>query len=67
METNPFLLTGIYKFAVLDLKIRSICIFVGDSAHVSPFGARGGNGGIHDVDTLAGISRYHLAQQTKRC
>ena len=28
-------------------------IFVGDSAHVvSPFGARGGNGGIHDVDNL---------------
>ncbi|MEQ9330439.1 FAD-dependent oxidoreductase [Thalassobaculum sp.] len=27
--------------------------FVGDSAHVvSPFGARGGNGGIQDVDTL---------------
>lgn len=29
-------------------------IFVGDSAHVvSPFGARGGNGGIQDVDNLA--------------
>jgi 3-(3-hydroxy-phenyl)propionate hydroxylase len=28
-------------------------IFVGDSAHiVSPFGARGGNGGIQDVDNL---------------
>ena len=28
-------------------------IFVGDSAHVvSPFGARGGNGGLHDVDNL---------------
>ena len=28
-------------------------IFVGDSAHVvSPFGARGGNGGMHDVDNL---------------
>ncbi len=29
-------------------------IFVGDSAHiVSPFGARGGNGGIQDVDNLS--------------
>ncbi|MBT7645413.1 MAG: FAD-dependent oxidoreductase [Rhodospirillaceae bacterium] len=28
--------------------------FVGDSAHtVSPFGARGGNGGIQDIDNLA--------------
>ena len=28
-------------------------IFVGDSAHiVSPFGARGGNGGLQDVDSL---------------
>jgi len=28
-------------------------IFVGDAAHVvSPFGARGGNGGIQDVDNL---------------
>jgi 3-(3-hydroxy-phenyl)propionate hydroxylase len=29
-------------------------VFAGDSAHiVSPFGARGGNGGIQDVDNLA--------------
>jgi len=29
-------------------------LFVGDAAHtVSPFGARGGNGGIQDVDNLA--------------
>ena len=29
-------------------------LFVGDSAHVvSPFGARGGNGGIQDVDNLS--------------
>src|SRR5690606_5390865 len=28
-------------------------VFAGDSAHVvSPFGARGGNGGIQDVDNL---------------
>ena len=29
-------------------------IFLGDSAHqVSPFGARGGNGGVQDADNLA--------------
>ena len=29
-------------------------VFVGDSAHqVSPFGARGGNGGVQDADNLA--------------
>ncbi len=46
---------SIYKFkcASLDRMIFDRIIFVGDSAHVvSPFGARGGNGGIHDVDNL---------------
>ena len=29
-------------------------VFLGDSAHqVSPFGARGGNGGVQDADNLA--------------
>ncbi|NNE24815.1 MAG: FAD-dependent oxidoreductase [Rhizobiales bacterium] len=38
-------------------------IFVGDSAHVvSPFGARGGNGGIQDVDNLG----WKLAAVIKR-
>ncbi|MDH3738572.1 MAG: FAD-dependent oxidoreductase, partial [Alphaproteobacteria bacterium] len=36
--------------------------FVGDSAHVvSPFGARGGNGGLQDADNLV----WKLAQVTK--
>ncbi len=46
---------SIYKFkcASLDRMVFDRVIFVGDSAHVvSPFGARGGNGGIHDVDNL---------------
>ena len=46
---------SIYKFkcASLDRMVFDRIIFVGDSAHVvSPFGARGGNGGIHDVDNL---------------
>lgn len=33
--------------------VHNRVIFVGDSAHVvSPFGARGGNGGLQDVDSL---------------
>jgi 3-(3-hydroxy-phenyl)propionate hydroxylase len=37
-------------------------IFCGDSAHVvSPFGARGGNGGLQDVDAL-GWRLAHVAQ-----
>ena len=46
---------SIYKFkcASLERMVFDRIIFVGDSAHVvSPFGARGGNGGIHDVDNL---------------
>ncbi len=46
---------SVYKFkcASLDKMVFDRIIFVGDSAHVvSPFGARGGNGGIHDVDNL---------------
>ena len=46
---------SIYKFkcASLDKLVFDRVIFVGDSAHVvSPFGARGGNGGMHDVDNL---------------
>tara|TARA_R110002049_G_scaffold44333_3_gene129784 strand:+ start:19185 stop:20795 length:1611 start_codon:yes stop_codon:yes gene_type:complete len=46
---------SVYKFrcAKLDRFIHNRVIFVGDSAHVvSPFGARGGNGGIQDVDNL---------------
>ncbi|PWT92893.1 MAG: FAD-dependent oxidoreductase [Proteobacteria bacterium] len=37
----------------IDRFLHDRIIFAGDSAHVvSPFGARGGNGGIHDVDNL---------------
>ena len=57
MKDKPFKLDwmSIYKFscARLDKFVHNRVIFVGDSAHiVSPFGARGGNGGIHDVDNL---------------
>ena len=37
----------------IDRFVHGRVIFAGDSAHVvSPFGARGGNGGIQDVDNL---------------
>jgi 3-(3-hydroxy-phenyl)propionate hydroxylase len=47
--------TSIYTFQCRRLKnfVQGRVIFVGDSAHVvSPFGARGGNGGLQDVDAL---------------
>ena len=54
---KPFSLDwmSVYKFrcAKLERFLHNRVIFVGDSAHVvSPFGARGGNGGIQDVDNL---------------
>jgi 3-(3-hydroxy-phenyl)propionate hydroxylase len=54
---RPFRLdwTSIYTFQCrrLDRFLHGPVIFVGDSAHVvSPFGARGGNGGIQDADNL---------------
>ncbi|MFT7134685.1 FAD-dependent oxidoreductase [Sulfitobacter sp.] len=54
---TPFRLDwmSVYKFrcAKLDRFVHNRVIFVGDSAHVvSPFGARGGNGGVQDVDNL---------------
>ena len=54
---KPFKLdwVSVYKFRCikLDRFVHNRVIFVGDSAHVvSPFGARGGNGGIQDVDNL---------------
>ena len=57
MKGKPFSLDwmSVYKFrcAKIDQFIHGRVIFVGDSAHVvSPFGARGGNGGIHDVDNI---------------
>jgi 3-(3-hydroxy-phenyl)propionate hydroxylase len=46
---------SVYTFQCRRLErfIHGRVIFAGDSAHVvSPFGARGGNGGIQDVDNL---------------
>lgn len=46
---------SVYKFRCAKLKdfVHGRVLFVGDSAHVvSPFGARGGNGGIQDVDNI---------------
>ena len=46
---------SVYRFrcARLNRFVHNRVIFAGDSAHVvSPFGARGGNGGIQDVDNL---------------
>ncbi len=47
---------SVYTFQCRRMKrfVHDRVIFVGDSAHiVSPFGARGGNGGIQDVDNLS--------------
>jgi 3-(3-hydroxy-phenyl)propionate hydroxylase len=47
--------TSIYTFQCRRLGrfVHDRVLFVGDSAHiVSPFGARGGNGGLQDVDAL---------------
>jgi 3-(3-hydroxy-phenyl)propionate hydroxylase len=46
---------SVYTFQCRRLQrfVHQRVIFVGDSAHVvSPFGARGGNGGLQDVDNL---------------
>jgi 3-(3-hydroxy-phenyl)propionate hydroxylase len=47
--------TSVYKFACRTLSryVHGRVIFAGDAAHVvSPFGARGGNGGVQDADNL---------------
>ena len=54
---RPFRLDwlSVYRFtcARLETFVHGRVVFVGDAAHiVSPFGARGGNGGIQDVDGL---------------
>jgi 3-(3-hydroxy-phenyl)propionate hydroxylase len=46
---------SVYSFQCRRLErfVHDRVLFVGDSAHiVSPFGARGGNGGLQDVDAL---------------
>ena len=48
--------TSVYTFTcrMLQRFVHGRVIFAGDAAHVvSPFGARGGNGAIADVDNLA--------------
>ena len=62
---RPFELdwVSIYTFrcARLERFVHGRIIFAGDSAHVvSPFGARGGNSGIHDVDNLCWKLAAHL-------
>ena len=57
LQGRPFTLDwiSVYSFrcACIEQFVHQRVIFVGDSAHVvSPFGARGGNGGLHDVDNL---------------
>ena len=47
---------SVYTFRCRRLErfVHDRIVFVGDSAHqVSPFGARGGNGGVQDADNLA--------------
>lgn len=57
VEGRPFALdwVSVYAFQCRRLErfVHDRVIFAGDSAHVvSPFGARGGNGGVQDVDNL---------------
>jgi 3-(3-hydroxy-phenyl)propionate hydroxylase len=56
-QETPFEIewVSVYTFQCRRLErfVHGRVIFIGDSAHVvSPFGARGGNGGIQDVDNL---------------
>jgi len=44
----------IFQCSRLERFVHGRVLFAGDSAHqVSPFGARGGNSGVHDADNLA--------------
>lgn len=55
--------TSIYNFRCMRIKnmVHDRVIFAGDSAHqVSPFGARGANGSIQDIDNLAWKLAYVL-------
>jgi 3-(3-hydroxy-phenyl)propionate hydroxylase len=54
---------SIYTFQCRSLEkfVHGRVLFAGDSAHVvSPFGARGGNGGVQDVDNLCWKLAYVL-------
>ncbi len=59
---------SVYTFQCRRLQrfVHDRVIFVGDSAHiVSPFGARGGNGGLQDVDNLGWKLAAVLAGEAK--
>jgi 3-(3-hydroxy-phenyl)propionate hydroxylase len=44
----------VFQCRTLERYVHGPIVFAGDSAHqVSPFGARGGNGGVQDADNLA--------------
>jgi 3-(3-hydroxy-phenyl)propionate hydroxylase len=52
-----------FRCARLEHFVHGRVVFAGDSAHVvSPFGARGGNGGLQDVDNLC----WKLARVVRR-
>src|SRR5262249_43366378 len=70
--TTPFELewSSVYAFrcARMDRFVHGRVIFVGDSAHlVSPFGARGGNGGIQDADNLCWKLAAIVKGEAPRC
>ncbi|MFK7762025.1 MAG: FAD-dependent oxidoreductase [Roseobacter sp.] len=66
---TPFRLDwmSVYRFQCARLArfVHNHVIFAGDSAHVvSPFGARGGNGGIQDIDNLGWKLAAVLTEKT---